>query len=100
VCSQSQIVVKLCCLQGVQLLAGESEVVGPWQLHLAPAPSKATASESKGAVSGRLHYLGVRLQDGQQLVQLKQFMLQALSETARRLGWVVWGIAAGLTKCT
>jgi hypothetical protein len=41
---------------------------------------------SKAAASGKLHYLGMRLQDGQQLVQLKQLMLQALVQNAQRLG--------------
>jgi hypothetical protein len=85
----------LVLLQGVQLLSGDNEDVGPWALHLRPGPSQtgtagpsssSSSSVSKAAASGKLHYLGMRLQDGQQLVQLKQLMLQALVQNAQRLG--------------
>lgn len=71
-----------CCLQGVELLSGLNKDVGPWALHLLPGP----ATSAKAAAAVKLHHLGMRLQDGQQLVQLKQLMVQALMETARRQG--------------
>jgi len=37
-------------------------------------------------VGAKLHYLGMRLQDGQQLVQLRQLVAQALVQTAQRMG--------------
>ncbi len=71
----------LCSQGGAELLAGTSKDVGPWALHLRPAqPAGGSAAQAP------LHHLAVRLQDGQQLVQLKQFVLQALLENARRMG--------------
>lgn len=84
-------------LQGVQLLAGDSKDVGPWALHLRPAPSAADPTKpSKAAAGSRLHHLGMRLQDGQQLVQLKQLMLQALMQNAQRLGCVLLQACCGV----
>ncbi|WIA10052.1 hypothetical protein OEZ85_010262 [Tetradesmus obliquus] len=79
--------------EGVQLLSGDNEDVGPWALHLRPGPSQtgssssSSSSMSKSAASSKLQFLGMRLQDGQQLVQLKQLMLQALVQNAQRLGF-------------
>jgi hypothetical protein len=90
--------------QGVELLSGDSADVGSWALHLAPssdaaaAASEAAGSSSssssssaaprggKASAAGRLRYLGMRLQDGQQLVQLKQLVMQAVVQTAQRIG--------------
>lgn len=85
----------LICLlqQGAVLVSGDNEDIGPWALHLLPGPTTATSATadsssapSKAAAGAKLHYLGMRLQDGQQLVQLRQFVAQALIQTAQRLG--------------
>lgn len=60
--------------------------MGRWGLHLLPGASASSNAPSKGGASSRLHYLGIRVHDGQQLVQLKQLVVQALVENARRLG--------------
>lgn len=76
-----------CTLQGVELLNGRSEDVGPWALHLRPGPSSTAAGgPSRAAASARLRHLGIRLQDGQLLVQLKQLVTQALVQMAQKLG--------------
>jgi hypothetical protein len=70
------------------LVSGDNEDVGEWALHLLPgrASSSSSPGPSKAAASAKLHFLGMRLQDGQQLVQLKQMVAQALVQTAQRLG--------------
>jgi hypothetical protein len=80
--------------QGAVLLSGDNEDIGPWALHLLPGPTTAatphtgssSSGPSKAAAGAKLHFLGMRLQDGQQLVQLRQFVAQALIQTAQRLG--------------
>ncbi|KAF8069561.1 GCS1 [Scenedesmus sp. PABB004] len=69
--------------EGVQLLAGDHPAVGPWALHLRPG----SGGGAKAAARAKLTHLGARLQDGHQLVGLKQLMVQALAENARRLGF-------------
>lgn len=71
------------------LVSGDNEDIGAWALHLLPGRASSSSSSpgpSKSAASAKLHFLGMRLQDGQQLVQLKQMMAQALAQTAQRLG--------------
>jgi hypothetical protein len=76
--------------QGAVLLSGKNEDVGPWAMHLLPGQTSSISSSSSGsskAASGaKVHFLGMRLQDGQQLVQLRQLVAQALIQTAQRMG--------------
>jgi hypothetical protein len=70
------------------LLSGDNEDIGPWAMHLLPGQTTSSSSSgsSKAASGAKVHFLGMRLQDGQQLVQLRQLVAQALIQTAQRMG--------------